>query len=455
VRSNFVSALFFTMELETIMSSPRNNNYETVPDQNYFKLKNFMRELKNITETKDPDKLESYLQENMADLYNTISAGSEVKAITDLFHMHPSYYALITLFNPNWLKSRTHFNKPSFLGLYLNGLPLEQWQYFLDHLGKSWLRALLTGSSLNSMMINLTGSANGTDQCDQFDALFSYLGLEWLRCLFKDSHHLGDFLIYWDNSNRNPMLLSFLNGHDHWLERRILYNSSDIGYILNRIANYHEHGFSMFFRSNSNLEQQAELQTQTLENWKKFLAFLNPKSRKNIFTNRWELPTLLNELDVGFWPNERTKMTELFLKEYFEEENISDLEQLIDALSSLLTLAKCMLLIQNFSAAQIHKIIYANNSFERTQHAVDQYKHMLFYRPLLLALVRAYHYEQEKNLTQSSQENLIFANSLINAIKNNITVENTYTITQGPIGEIYKSYSSDRLLASVNLPRGR
>jgi curved DNA-binding protein CbpA len=446
---------------DTYQRSQKARNPEAPLDK-YFSFDTFISTLGAMLWTRNNEAIAKYFDDSLNDLEATITQPVFIRRICATLN-NQTYY-LITHFNADWLKRLPDFGRAEFLGPYLNQLPCEHWQAFLDHIGKIWVHSQLNGQVLKTLMGYFTGpkeiNSNKARE-HQRETFCNYLGLDWLRMAFDMPEQLGNFLSDSNFHMSHNQMLTFINGDDHWLQSTYQ-DPARIGLLLTTMASYEE---PLGLRMPSLFGQPAQVYTLTTDvkdKWKLLSSYLTPNLFKKIADNPATLNALISQMENEFRLPPRTKKIELFLQMYFESESINEIEQLVAlfnthalAAEKETLMAKSMVLIGAFSSQQLKKAFLELRDFPTLLAIIDNYKHEIWYRALLFGVSKAVQQDREDNTAAytsmfgaffgySREQKLAAGVSLINSILLNSDLQDVPGMTDGELGQLSKRYTESR-----------
>ncbi len=439
------------------------------PDPN-FKYQDFYNTAYTMAAHEHYAAITDYIIENIANLEMHITSGDQLNKLLILTYIENSSH-LIRMFSSEWLKKQENFGNPSDLCVFLSSrILIEDWKFFLDHLGRHWFQNFVRSHGLAYFMESLSGIVRSADRDHyrdlQHDTLLTYLEQAWLRKFSPDA--LGTFLLKSYRPGDDIKVLTFLDGHDKWIQKNFT-DGNSLGIVLNRSVEYLS-DFEDFSNPNDLLSyRKPKLQTNAQEQWEKFLAYLSPSWKENFVNNPVELNALLNRLDEHEWvPN--TQKIKLFLKCYLDKKNYTNLYDIIAVLqpssekgletkgTGPLNAKKSLQFIHIFDKMEIFRIMKNQHKDEWFKHmlsTIDQYEHEPFYRGLLFAAAQACYVERQQNSDEytskwgslfgcTRDETLKAANSVMRSILQDEPLEKMPGIHKGNLHDISMRYESSR-----------
>ncbi len=265
------------------------------------------------------------------------------------------------------------------------------------------------------------------------------------------AHQLGTFLYSDDCYNYYSILLKGLDGKDNCIQQA-LSTGKNLGVVLEKMARYKDVPYSQhpIFTAT-----ERELRDNTLEKWQQLLRYLIPTWKQNIVEDSAELNALLSQLDAQPNTLKKAKKVTLFLENFLDANNFSDLNCLIAVLTTPtpLSFIQSLAFIQHFHKKKLAEIIFYDKKFEDVLQTIDQHKDKPCYKALLFATTAACQHIREMDDTiyltyweqfwdYSYDVQLTAASRLMTAIENHQEVPKVKGVNYGQLGQLSTRYAS-------------
>ncbi len=383
--------------------SPAARSNDAFSDKNFpDRYQAFFKELTRASFPKDRAALEKCWKDNYAYLQNGIKNSRQLDELAQLLVI-ADCPDLLNQFDSQWL---AQFYNLKNLRTFLNSLPLQYWNNFLNHLGgKEWLTAniIKNGSDLRSVFVKLTGSASENLQVysvNQKNTLLNYLGKDWLEKSLSDPESLGGFLRQLFKFKQDYKIL-FAHLGKEWL-KQVIKKGADLGIILGKLVHYQEQPFHILTLVITPEEIKKGINPISKHLCDNFFKYLDVAWENTILTDAKELADLIDslithmdyeaaydEVDFGSYEGVEFILKTLVNIER-QRELIPNIETLVQFLEKLSFKERKIQTVFYLNEAHLKSILFPSHKFDEVLVAIDQFKESNIFPALLLALTRQY-----------------------------------------------------------------